>query len=207
VNLTVTDYMNLTWSINYTVLVGGPDVAVTGIEINYLQFNATSGMYETVDALNMSVTVKNLGNAQATFKVTVYFNNTSNGILVENATTTVLNLAANSTASVLLRCKIWNATWFLPPGDYNITAIAGPLPYETNTSDNSLSQGPVRVYVPGDVSRNNVTDIYDAIMLAGALNSKPGDLKWNSNADFNFDRVIDIYDAIILAANFNRHYP
>jgi len=207
VNLTVADYMNLTWSINYTVLVGGPDVAVTGIEINYLQFNATTGMYETVDSLNMSVTVKNLGNAQATFNVTVYFNNTFNGILVENATTTVLNLAANSTASVLLRCKIWNATWFLPPGDYNITAIAGPLPYETNLSDNSLSQGPVRVYVPGDVSRNNVTDIYDAIMLAGALNSKPGDPKWNSNADFNFDRVIDIYDAIILAGNFNRHYP
>jgi hypothetical protein len=60
---------------------------------------------------------------------------------------------------------------------------------------------PVRVYLQGDINRDNWTDIYDAILLAGAFNN------WKPNADLNCDGVVDIYDAIILAGNFNKHCP
>jgi hypothetical protein len=51
---------------------------------------------------------------------------------------------------------------------------------------------------------DRIVDIYDAIMLADAFNSKPGSPNWNGNADINRDGTVDIFDAIILANNFGR---
>ena len=65
----------------------------------------------------------------------------------------------------------------------------------------------VRVYLKGDIDRNNSTDIYNAIMLANAIHSKPGDPNWNLNADLNDDGVVDICDAIILANNYGKKDP
>ena len=47
-------------------------------------------------------------------------------------------------------------------------------------------------------------DIYDAILLALAFDTVPGDPEWNPNADLNHDSAVDIYDAIILANNFGK---
>ncbi len=62
-------------------------------------------------------------------------------------------------------------------------------------------------YLECDIKLDKVVDIYDAIILAGAFNSAPGSLNWNSNADINNDNHVDIYDAIILANNFNKNPP
>jgi len=59
----------------------------------------------------------------------------------------------------------------------------------------------------GDINKDWVVDIFDAIILAGAYNSKPGDPNWKPNADINGDNIIDIYDAILLANHFNQRYP
>jgi parallel beta-helix repeat protein len=59
----------------------------------------------------------------------------------------------------------------------------------------------------GDINKDWVVDIFDAIILAGAYNSKPGDPNWKPNADINGDNAIDIYDAILLANHYNQHYP
>jgi parallel beta-helix repeat protein len=59
----------------------------------------------------------------------------------------------------------------------------------------------------GDINKDCVVDIFDAILLAGAYNSKPGDPNWKPNADINGDNAVDIYDAILLANHFNQHYP
>ena len=58
--------------------------------------------------------------------------------------------------------------------------------------------------LPGDINGDGIVDIYDAIILANAFNSKPGSSNWNPNADINHDGSVDIYDAIILASNFNK---
>jgi parallel beta-helix repeat protein len=60
------------------------------------------------------------------------------------------------------------------------------------------------VRVLGDINDDRVVDIYDAIMLAKAYNSKPENPNWKQEADLNRDGVIDIYDAIILANNYGK---
>lgn len=59
----------------------------------------------------------------------------------------------------------------------------------------------------GDLNGDNIVDIYDAIILAGAFNSHLGSPNWNPNADINSDGTVDIYDAIILAGHYGQHYP
>jgi PKD repeat protein len=58
--------------------------------------------------------------------------------------------------------------------------------------------------LPGDINGDGIVDIFDAIMLANAFNSGPGDPQWNPNADINGDSVVDIFDAITLANNFGK---
>jgi hypothetical protein len=56
----------------------------------------------------------------------------------------------------------------------------------------------------GDINLDGTVDLYDAIMLAGTFNSRPGSPTWNTSADLNGDNVVDIYDAIILAGNYGK---
>lgn len=60
-------------------------------------------------------------------------------------------------------------------------------------------------YLPliGDINHDGSVDIFDAILLARALNTRPGDQYWNPYADINGDGAVDIFDAILLAAHFN----
>ena len=50
-----------------------------------------------------------------------------------------------------------------------------------------------------DINDDGTVDIYDAIRLAIAFGSEPGDDNWNPKADLNQDGIIDIFDAIIMA--------
>ena len=59
----------------------------------------------------------------------------------------------------------------------------------------------------GDINHDFAVDIYDAILMANAYNTAPGNPRWNPSADLNKDNVIDIYDAILLANHYNQHYP
>jgi hypothetical protein len=56
----------------------------------------------------------------------------------------------------------------------------------------------------GDINLDGSVDIYDAIMLANAYNSRPNDPIWNASADINSDNIVDIYDAILLANNYGK---
>ena len=56
---------------------------------------------------------------------------------------------------------------------------------------------------PGNINNDGIVDIYDAIILANAFGSSPGDPSWNPDADITGDdHIIDIYDAILLATDF-----
>jgi hypothetical protein len=58
------------------------------------------------------------------------------------------------------------------------------------------------IMIVGDINGDGVVNILDAIKLALAFNSVPGNSNWNPNADLNGDGVVNILDAIILANNF-----
>jgi PKD repeat protein len=196
VNLNVTDYASETWSMNYTVIVvTGRDVAVVKIELGTLHFNSTTGLYETAGKLPMNVTVTNEGNSVSeTFNVTIYFGNTS----IE--TELVTNLMPGKNTTVRFGCPIVGIT----KGIYNISAYAWPVPGETNTADNTATDGLVSVFIPGDVDRNGTVNVLDAIDLSNQFGKKFGEPGFLKEADFDDSGVVDILDAITLANNFGQ---
>jgi hypothetical protein len=84
------------------------------------------------------------------------------------------------------------------PGLYNVTATCK---YQTFTANATVT---FEVVLTGDINRDGIVDIFDAILLSGSYNAVLGEPRWNANADFNFDGIVDIYDAIILANNFGK---
>jgi peptide/nickel transport system substrate-binding protein len=144
----------------------------------------------TVDAFNQ-------GNYEETFNISVFANNTLVGSF------TNVSLAAGNSATLSLATD----TSTLTKGAYQLVAVAEPVPGENYTIDNTFFGDWILVTVPGNLNKDTMVDIYDAIILANAYNSKPGSSNWNSNADINSDNIVDIYDAIILANHFNQHYP
>jgi len=143
---------------------------------------------------NVTVLVADKGDCAETFNVTVYANTTVIG------TQHVSNL--NMTSQVALTF-ILNTTG-LAYGNYTIRAYAETVPGETDAADNNSTGGVVTVTSPGDINGDFTVDIYDALTLAGAYNSKPNSPNWNLNADINSDNVVDIYDAILLANNYGK---
>jgi hypothetical protein len=133
----------------------------------------------------VNVTVANQGVYDENFSLTAYANQTSIG------TQTVMLPAGNSFTVTFT----WNTAGFTF-GNYSILARVN--------SDPPITDGIVRLSVPGDVNGNGKVDIYDAIILAGAYGSTPKTANWNPNADINGDQTTDIYDAIILANNYGK---
>jgi hypothetical protein len=100
----------------------------------------------------------------------------------------------------------WNTTG-LSKGNYTISARAEPVPGETDTSDNTLSDGLITVTIPGDLDPDLQVQRADLFILANAYGSRPGDLKWNPNADINGNSIADLLDLVILANHYGQHYP
>ena len=56
----------------------------------------------------------------------------------------------------------------------------------------------------GDADGNNVVNIADLSILAGAYNSSSGDGNFDERADFNGDGTVNINDLSLLAGNYNQ---
>lgn len=144
-----------------------------------------------------NVSVVNVGDFTETFNVTLYANTTVVGIQI-------MNNLPNGTSSFLNFA--WNTAGFAY-GNYTISAYACPVPGETITADNNLTDGTEYVGIPGDINGDGTVNVLDAIILGNAFNSKPGDPNWNPNADINSDGIVNILDSVILGNHFGQHYP
>ena len=146
----------------------------------------------------VNVTVENQGNfTETSIQVTVYANNTFVG------TQTIPSLAEGQQ---IVLSFTWDTTGF-PYGDYIINTIATIVQDEIDVSDNNFVDGVIKVVIPGDLDGNGKVNILDAIRLAGAFGTKPGDINWNPNADINGDGKVNILDAIKLAGTFGKSEP
>jgi hypothetical protein len=146
--------------------------------------------------LDINVTVVNEGDYDENFSLTVYANVTP--IKLEN-------IAVTNGKSINVTFT-WDTTAFAR-GSYTIKAVADMVLGETDTIDNTYIDGVVKVVIPGDIDGNGIVDIYDAIRLANAFGSEPGDYNWNPNTDINNDAIIDIYDTILLAIHYGEEIP
>jgi PKD repeat protein len=200
VNLTVTDYDKETWWIQYQVLVGSRDVAITDVEPSPFAFNETLGGYETNGDLPISVTVKNHGDFRETFNVTVYADDEELG--TQNVT---LEAGQSNNLIFHLYAFRWNETHGLPKGDYNISANATLVKFDINPRNNCREDGVVRVYLAGDINNTGAVDIDDLLLLIDAFWGTPSTPNWNPNADLNDDGVVGIDDLLILIDHFWEH--
>jgi basic membrane protein A len=55
-----------------------------------------------------------------------------------------------------------------------------------------------------DFNADGKVDNYDAIVLANAFGSIPGDPNWNPSADLKSDSIVDVFDAIILGTKYGK---
>jgi len=155
--------------------------------------------------LPINVTVENLGNNNEKFNVTVNVNGTT--IKVFNVT---LSKGESNSTDVE-----WDSTGY-SKGNYTITAYASPVTNETNTADNVLSTW-VFITIKGDIDGVPIenpadhTISYwvngaDAVLMGKLFGSRPGDGKWNNNADLNSDEYVNVKDAILLGWQFDQSW-
>lgn len=162
----------------------GHDVAITRI----VPSKTVASGNVTID-----VTVANLGSYVETFTVSARANNT----VVQTQTVTM----DGQTSTTLI--LVWNTAGF-QKGVYKIGAYADLVPFEMNTTNNSLDDGFVRLSLLGDLNGDGSVDIFDALILASAYNSNPSSPNWNPNADLNGDGRVDLFDALLMASNYGR---
>jgi len=89
----------------------------------------------------------------------------------------------------------------------NITSIRLLNPAGTDITTIAPTSKTLVLRLPGDINGDGTVDIYDAIILAAAFGSSPGNPNWNPAADLNGAGLIDIYDAIILSSHFGQTVP
>jgi hypothetical protein len=145
---------------------------------------------------NVSVTVENRGTSAETFNITIYANDVFAAkklVVLQNATTKTIII-------------VWNTTgWSY--GNRTIVAVADTVPGETQTADNTLSNGWTIVTIPGDIDGNYKVQLVDLVFLAYAYGSKPDGTKWNPNADIDNNAVVGLSDLVMLALHYGEHYP
>lgn len=164
------------------------DIAVTSITTS-----------KTVVAENytvvINVTVSNQGTCEESFNVTAYVKAT----VVE--TEIVSSLLPGKSIIITF---IWNTTGFAL-GNYTISAIATPVPGETDTTDNIYIDGWVTITILGDLNLDGVVNILDVVYVAIRFGTIRGDPIYHPNADINYDGVIDLVDLMILGSNYGAH--
>jgi len=141
----------------------------------------------TLIPFEINVTVKNEGDFDETFNVTILYNN-------ETLETEAVSLASAASTTLTL---IWDVS-NLSLGTYIMVAEVPPLPDETWILDNVIDSLAVDVRHPGNTNGDDQVSIADVGPLVIAWKKKPGQLGWDPRCDFNMDGEIDTWDVSII---------
>ena len=153
--------------------------------------------------IRINATVENQGDfTETNIAVTVKANDT----VVDTKTIPGLGPSEQTTLTFT-----WNASGFAK-GNYTISAVATPVPDETDTADNTFVDGTVIVSYPGDINGpggvpDGLVDIDDVIFVAIRFGSVPGWPNWDPLADLTDDDLVDIDDVMIPALRFGEIDP
>jgi hypothetical protein len=172
-----------------TLLYNGHDIAVI-----------TVGPSKTVvgQGYSMSITaiVKDCGVFSETFNTTVFANTTAIYVLtvgLQSGTSATLSFTRNTTG--------------VAKGNYTISAYATPVPDETDTGNNQLSNGSVYVGIPADIDGDGDVDPIDLGTMGAAWDSFRGDANFNPNADINDDNNVGSLDLGIMGTHWGEILP
>jgi len=150
--------------------------------------------------MRVNVTIANQGAYTETFNLTLYANTTA-------INQTEITLTSSTSTTITLT---WNTTGFAK-GNYTISAYATPVLGETDTADNTYTDGWTIVTIPGDFSGDFKVGPYDFALLSKAYGStpwKPGMIgSWNPNCDVDNNNKIGPFDFAILSIHYGEHHP
>jgi len=144
----------------------------------------------------INVTVKNEGDLNETFDVKVFYDT----VLIDKIT--VENLLPNENVTVTFT---WNTAGVPPCHNYTISAEAVPVPYETDLTDNTFTDGSVKVRLMGDVNDDAKVNMADVGLICLAYGSNVLHPRWNPQADLNQDGKIDMVDLGLAAINYGKN--
>jgi hypothetical protein len=145
----------------------------------------------------VTVTIGNLGSFAETFNVTVSANQT----VIATFANTALASGDFKTLSF-----VWSTSGF-DKGTYTLSAYAGPVSGDVNSTNNYLTSGPVAVTLMGDINGDLRVSLADLVLLAHAYGSRVGGAGWNANADLDGNGVVGLLDLVNLALHYGQHYP
>ena len=173
--------------------LGAPDIAVTDLTVCYDQTILAQNLTHPIN-----VTVTNEGSTNETWPLTVYWNTTN--II---GTTTNVSLLVGETKIVTFT---WNAnqTKCL---HYELSAVATPVPGETDIGDNTKVGDTVIIVLPGDVDADCDVDLFDAVKFLKAYGAKVDTPNYDPNLDINCNGQIFLFDAVILLKHYGQKYP
>jgi len=144
----------------------------------------------------INVKMENQGNFTENFNVTVHANTTS-------VTSQTVTLTSRNSTTIIFT---WNTSGFAKD-NYTIWAYATPVPGETDTADNTLTNGIVTVAFVGDVNADGIVDIEDIYSMALVYGTTPGEPGYKPNLDINYDGIIDIEDIYTAALHYGEKDP
>jgi len=176
-------------ALNGIVYILPHDVAITNVIPSKIIVG--QGLTAKID-----VSILNKGNFTETFNVTVYANTTA-------IQTETLTLTSGSSTTLTFT---WNTTGFAK-GNYAISAYAEPVSGETDTADNTCTDGAVTVTVSGDVDGDFDVDILDVVKITSIYAAKLGDPPFKPNSDIDGDGTITILDVVICTSHYAQTDP
>jgi hypothetical protein len=143
----------------------------------------------------INVTVLDDGNFSETVNVTLYYNITANETVGTQAVT--LSPGESKTLSFL-----WNTQGLAFSPNYTLTAVATIPTGDFTPADNTLSLGPVKVTIMGDVNGDGTVNILDVVMASSIYMTRRGSPNYNPVCDIRGDGVIDILDIVSITKNY-----
>jgi hypothetical protein len=177
-----TDYVAHTWFL--TVSNVERELAITAIA-------SPKTLLVLGSTTTVNVTVENHGAYDETFNLVLY----TNATVID---TSSVSLAAGNSTLVIFT---WNTTDY-GYGRHIISAHVAPVPGETNTTDNTLTLGTIRVSILGDIDGDFDVDILDVVTVTIIYGSRRGDPVYKPAADLNNDGVINIFDVVTCTRNY-----
>jgi len=166
-----------------------PDIAATNITLSK---TIVSQGYNT----SLDVIVENQGDKVEGFNVTAYANATviqTRYIILQSQNSTIITFT-------------WNTTAFAK-GNYTISAYATPLLDETDTDDNTYTDGTILVTIPGDINGDGTVDIFDLSTVGLAYGKRIGQPGYNPYADINEDGRVEARDLAVVCMHYGETDP
>ncbi len=163
-------------------------------------------------SVSLNVAAENWGNYTETFDITVcYSSENTTGIPIETQTVT---LTGGGSTIVTFT---WNTTG-VANGNYTLNAIAGTVPGEIDTADNTLTDGWVIIARIGDITGPNgwpdgKCNIRDVAMVARLYGVEYPDPRYDPNCDLTgptqgvADGKINIRDVALIARHYGETDP